>query len=371
MSGRYDTIVLGAGIAGVCAAYWLKEAGQKVLLLDKKGLLAGASGAAGAFLSPRLGKGGDLQRITNEAYAFALGFYAKRVPEAFFQKGLVRIPKDGSDAEKFRVYEKHLDIPFRLCGAEELPFISKEALEYCAFCFEDAAFVDPMSVARKLVEGVDTAFGAAYTPQKVGGRWRVGRYLAENIVIATGSDTLPVEIPYIKIGGVWGERVDVKSGADIPVTLHRQISVSANIGGTVRIGATHVRDDARSEIERVNDLIVSAIELVPGLKDQTLMRIYAGMRSSVNDHFPLVGAVADLQESAKRLKSPPKSVKPESEEVVRKEGCYIVGCFGGRGFVFAPLMGKMLAEKIVDGKIVDLSVSPDRYLLRALRKGAI
>ena len=75
-----------------------------------------------------------------------------------------------------------------------------------------------------------------------------------------------------------------------------------------------------------------------------------------------------MQESAKRLKSPPKSVKPESEEIVRKEGCYIVGCFGGRGFVFAPLMGKMLADKIVDGISVDISVSPDRYLLRSLRK---
>jgi len=74
---RFDAIIIGAGIAGISVAYWLNEAGQKVLILEKDGLLSGASGAAGAFLSPRLGKGGELQQITNKAYLFALDFYKK------------------------------------------------------------------------------------------------------------------------------------------------------------------------------------------------------------------------------------------------------------------------------------------------------
>ncbi|BBG65868.1 FAD dependent oxidoreductase [Hydrogenimonas sp.] len=365
---RYDTIVIGAGIAGICAAYWLKEAGQKVLLVDKKGLLAGASGAAGAFLSPRLGKGGALQLLTNEAYRFALGFYAQKAPEAFFQKGVARIPKDEPDAERFESYKKHLDIPFDLCEAKELSFIDEDALKFGALCFGNAAFVDPAGVAKRLTEGIDTALSLAAAPSKERGGWRVGRFLSENIVLATGSEKLPVEIPYIEIGGVWGERVDLKSEAEIPMSLHRQISVSANIDGTVRVGATHVRGGTESEIERINGLIVQAIELVPSLKDQTLSRIYAGRRSAVSDHFPLVGAVADLNETARRLKTPHRSIKPESEEIVAKDGCYIAGCFGGRGFVFAPLMGKMLSEKILGRRRVDISVSPDRYLLRYLRK---
>ena len=364
---RYDTIVVGAGIAGISSAYWLREAGQRVLLIDKKGLLAGASGAAGAFLSPRLGRGGDLQKITNEAYRFALDFYARTVAEGFFQKGLVRIPKDEKDAEKFAGYEPFIDLPYERVSAADFPYIDPDAMRYGAYFFPDAAFVDPMTVAKTLTKGIETAWGIDARPEFRNGSWHAGRFSAESIVLATGAECLPIEIPYITIGGVWGERVDVRTDAEIPVTLHRQLSVSANVDGIVRIGATHVRNDPRSEIERVNQLLVDAIALVPALQDQQIVRIYAGHRSSVSDHFPLVGSVADSVRARETLGTPPRSVKPESAGIPGMHGCYIVSGFGGRGFVFGPLMGKMLARKIVEKQPVDRRVSADRYLLRYLR----
>jgi len=122
------------------------------------------------------------------------------------------------------------------------------------------------------------------------------------------------------------------------------------------------------EIERVNRLIVDAIELVPALSDQRLVRVLAGHRSSVSDHFPLLGAVADFEEAAASLKTPPRSLKPEEPSIPHRQGCYIVTGFGGRGFVFGPLMGKILADKIVEGRAIAPELSADRYLLRALRK---
>ncbi len=365
----FDTIVLGAGIAGVCTAWWLKKAGHRVLLVDKKGLLAGASGAAGAFLSPRLGKGGDLQKITNEAYRFALDFYAQKAPESFFQKGLVRLPKDEADAKRFIAYEPFIDVPFQKVTAEEFPHIDPEALRWGGFYFPDAAFVDPTGVAETLVRDIETAWGIEGPVRQTEGLWAVGKYRAKNLVLATGAAQLPMAIPYIQIGGVWGERVDVRSDAAIPVTLHQKLSVSANVDGFVRIGATHVRHDPRSEIERVNQLIVDAVKLVPGLKDQQIVRIFAGHRASVNDHFPLVGAMADYEAAKAKLGCAPKSLKPEDPAIPRIENLYIVNGFGGRGFVFGPLMGKIAAEKIVHDTSVDARISADRYLLRRLRKG--
>ncbi|RUM44902.1 MAG: hypothetical protein DSY46_04380 [Hydrogenimonas sp.] len=364
----YDTIVVGVGIAGISTAYWLKEAGQRVLLIDKEGLLAGASGAAGAFLSPRLGKGGALQRITNEAYRFAIDFYAKSVPEALFQKGLVRIPKDEGDAKKFETYRKHCDIAYRWCDSKDFSFITPTAMQYGAFYFEHSAFVDPMTVAKALTASIETEWGIDAKPLYQEGYWYVGEYRAKHIVLATGADKPPVDMPYITIGGVWGERVDVKTSADIPVTLHQKLSVSANIDGIVRIGATHVRNDPRSELERVNQLIDDAIALVPALKDCQMVRIYAGHRSAVNDHFPIVGAVADTEQAKATLKVPSKSIKPESDAIPHLPNCYMIGAFGGRGFVFAPLMGKIMADKIINNQPVDASISLDRYLLRYLKR---
>ena len=362
----YDVIIIGAGIAGVSVAYWLKKFGQKVLLIDKISLFAGGSGAAGAFLSPRLGKGSELQRITNEAYLFALDFYSKTVPEGFFQKGLVRIPKDEEEAKKFEIFKEYLNMPFKLCKIDEFSFINRATIQKRVLFFPFSAFVDVGLVAKRLTKSIDTKFGYEAKPIYKDGVWIVGEYVSKNIVIATGADKLPVDIPYIKIGKLFGERIDLKTSAKITVTLHKKISISANIDGVVRIGATHVRDDLKSTNKRIEKLIQDAIELIPDLKDYSLLKIYLGYRSSVNDYLPIVGAVANLNKLLS-LKPSLKELKPESSKIPRVSGCYILGGFGGRGFVFAPLMGKFLAKKIVENKDIDKTVSSDRYLLRFLK----
>ena len=39
-----DVIIVGAGISGASAAWWLKDAGLKVVVLDKGAICAGATG---------------------------------------------------------------------------------------------------------------------------------------------------------------------------------------------------------------------------------------------------------------------------------------------------------------------------------------
>ena len=93
MPEQYDTIIIGAGIAGCCTAYTLQKKGQKVLLVDRSAVAAsGGSGAAGAFVSPKIGKGSTLQILTNEAFHFSKDFYLKHFPDYFHQTGVIRIP---------------------------------------------------------------------------------------------------------------------------------------------------------------------------------------------------------------------------------------------------------------------------------------
>jgi len=97
----YDVIIIGAGIAGATIAHALTQKNQKVLVIDKNGIASGGSGAAGAFVSPKIGKGSSLQKLTNEAFVYAKDFYLSTCPEYFHQTGVIRIPKNDEDARKF------------------------------------------------------------------------------------------------------------------------------------------------------------------------------------------------------------------------------------------------------------------------------
>ena len=58
---EFDYVIVGAGIAGCSTAYFLSKYSKSILLIDKNEKVAfGASGAAGAFLSPLLGKPNNL-----------------------------------------------------------------------------------------------------------------------------------------------------------------------------------------------------------------------------------------------------------------------------------------------------------------------
>ena len=49
MSTQPDVVVIGAGVMGCSAAYWLSKAGLKVIVLEKEAIGAGASGMSAAL----------------------------------------------------------------------------------------------------------------------------------------------------------------------------------------------------------------------------------------------------------------------------------------------------------------------------------
>jgi len=155
MPEHYDSIVIGAGIAGCCTAYALQKKGQKVLLVDRSAVAAsGGSGAAGAFVSPKIGKGSPLQTLTNEAFHFSKDFYLEHFPDYFHQTGLIRIPKDEEDAQKFEIYEPFNESKYR--------WVEKDALEKTgiynsedSFMFEEAGVCDAPEMCEAILEKVE------------------------------------------------------------------------------------------------------------------------------------------------------------------------------------------------------------------------
>lgn len=382
MPKTYDTIIIGAGIAGATTAYTLTQKKQKVLVIDKNGIATGGSGAAGAFVSPKIGKGGALQSLTNEAFVYAKDFYLSTCPEYFHQTGVIRIPKDADDAKKFSEYEKFNENRYEWYSKEKLNTLGILA-EFDSFFFPEAGDCDAPQVCKFLLKDIDVHICTIEQIAYQDGSWYVLRQAqepvngdtksvaelveAKNIVLATGYESNLADLRYMGIRGTWGTRGDFRSSLDLNVSMHQSMSVGSNIDGIIKLGATHekeVNTPKACEDAQALSLQAKASSLID-ISDLQLQEVFCGMRAGSKDYFPLVGKVIDVPFMLAQYPAITRGAKPALQY---RDNLFVCNGLGGRGFVFAPLMAQMLAEFIVDGKEVDSRVDADRLFLKWCRK---
>lgn len=387
----YDTIIIGAGIAGASSAYFLSQKGQKVLVLDKEGIATGGSGAAGAFVSPKIGKGSPLQKLTNEAFVFARDFYLEHFPHCYHQSGVVRIPKDEADAKNFAEYELHNEQSYSRWDAETLKGHGIK-VPFESFFFDEAGACDAPETCRAMLEDIEYLQYDVKEIERDGESWSVklrhpeldsGSPLtsheipdqvrndveirAKNIVLATGYENTLFDMRYMGVKGTWGTRGDFRSSLPMKVSMHQSMSVSANMNGIIRLGATHekgVKEPKPCEEAQALSLKQNASSMVD-TSDMELVETFCGMRAGSKDYFPLVGRVIDVPTMLEAYPTIVRGAKPELRYI---DNLYICNGLGGRGFVFGPLMAKVLADLIVDDKEVDHRVNSDRLFLKWCRK---
>jgi len=366
MSKIYDTIIIGAGIAGASTAYALEKKGQDVLVLDKRGIAAGGSGAAGAFVSPKIGKGSPLQKLTNEAFEYAKDFYLSTCPAYFLQTGVVRIPKNEEDAQKFSSYEPYNDNKYENYTKKDLEQVGIKS-EFKSFYFPEAGVCEAQALCKYLLTNIEVAEYEVKEINQENEVWSVGEYRARNLILATGFESDLADLHYMGIRGTWGTRGDFSSSHTLDVSMHQSMSVSANVNGIIKLGATHekeVKEVIPCKEEQALLLKEKASSMID-TSDLQLKEIFCGMRSGSKDYFPLVGKVIDVPFMFENYPAITRGAKPKLKYV---DNLFICNGLGGRGFVFAPLMAKILAESIVEGKEIDLRVNPDRLFLKWARK---
>lgn len=362
----YDSIIIGAGIAGATVAYALKQKNQKVLVLDKNGIATGGSGAAGAFVSPKIGKGSSLQTLTNEAFAFAKDFYLATCPQYFHQTGVMRIPKDEVDAQKFCEYERFNDNLYENYSKGQLQKLGINTT-FNSFFFPEAGDCDASEVCAFLLKDIEVLQYEVKELKRENNVWMAGEHRAKNIILATGFEGGLLDLRYMGIKGTWGTRGDFSSVLDLKVSMHQSMSVGANVDGIIKLGATHEKEVKQVQPcrkEQALALKAQASTLID-TSDLELKEVFCGMRAGSKDYFPLVGKVIDVPVM---LETYPAITRGKKTEVKYIDSLYICNGLGGRGFVFAPLMAKLLAECIVEDKEVDARVCADRLFFKWCRK---
>ena len=386
MNKEYDYVIIGAGIAGCSLAYFLKKYSKSILLIDRNSNVAfGASGAAGAFLSPLLGKPNDFKDLIVKSLIFSTNFYKNLSEDLISNCGVCRIPKNGEDRDKFESYKPYMD--FKYTQMDD------------GYFFEIGSQVTPSLICEKLTKDIEKklSYNVEKLEQNQDSTWIINDELcAKNIILTTGADIKHIKEEYFDIRGVWGQKIDVSTTTQTHINYHKECSVSkaSKIEGSdlykVSIGATHHKFNCDKNIcnycietANINDcskcynnsivnsdsvkLIALANDIIK-LENVEVIDVKIGARASSNDYFPMIGKLVDSKKSIEKFPHLLNGTHIKNSMLETVNNLYVINGVGGRGFVLSPYLANELVEHIINDKQIEDNLSNHRLFKRWSKK---
>ena len=378
---EFDYVIVGAGIAGCSLAHFLSKYSQSVLLIDKNEDVAfGASGAAGAFLSPLLGKPNKFKDLITKSLNFSINYYKENFSEDLINCGTCRIPKNEEDEEKFQSYIPYMDFEYE--KYEE------------GYLFKIGSLVKPYELCKKLSKNTQKLFDyEVKTIEKKENIWTINDEIkAENLFLTTGADTSLIDEKYLDIRAVWGQKIDINTTTSININYHKECSLSiSNNDQVVSIGATHNRFDSDKidssynlKLKNINKIkhndytkniiqndiaeLLKKANDIKVLNDVKVLDVKIGARASSVDYFPMVGKLVDAEKSFEKYPHLKNGFQIKNENLEMIENLYILNGVGGRGFVLSPYLAHVLVENIFNNIEIEEEITNFRLFKRWAKK---
>jgi glycine/D-amino acid oxidase-like deaminating enzyme len=380
--GRYDAIVLGAGVIGASTAWHLVQAGLSVALVDAEGPAAAASGASDGAVSVASKKPGPLARLATASllytrnlaadgplmhgyhprpsYIFGSGPAEGAAIDALIAKldalgDAVRLRRDGTadllpgtGASVERLVELtgegHMPGYVAVAGYLRDPRIVKiwparvRGLEET-----DAGVIVDLGTRRLHASRVIAALGVSTTtlfPQMP-----VIPRAGQLFVTDRGA---PGALP----GALTSAAYLLAKTTDMTALPRPPVVIDPLSTGQYLIGSTREdhADPGRVDFATLQKLMTRAAETWPALRNRRVIRAFAGVRAAVSDGLPIVG------------------LAPGSTRVTLATG------FEGDGICLSAVIGREVARMAADeaptpALSADLAaLAPTRFT--ALQEGA-
>jgi tRNA 5-methylaminomethyl-2-thiouridine biosynthesis bifunctional protein len=371
----FDFAIIGAGINGCACSYFLTKEGFSVALFDHVAIASGGSGAAGAFISPKISKKGDIQSLIESAYLFSLDFYNQNFPSMIKNSPLLHIARDEKENKKVKEFKESTALKFSDMPDKTLSLLSDYAKEHESLFLERSATVDAKRVCEELSKDA-TFFKEKVTELNFNGdHYIFGDTKAKKVILANGAYTQLLNEPYINLRGIWGHRIDVKTTTALDHNIHNFVSISASDQNNIlAIGATHnvhfhpERSSEAYDLQSGRDeLIEKALKSVK-LENIEILADHVGLRCGSNDYFPYLGKLVKTNETLDKFPQLQFGKSVDERKLIYYENLYMINGVGGYGFVLAPYIAKILCDHIIKDENIDHTLEPSRLFFRYAKK---
>jgi glycine oxidase len=318
-----DVIIVGGGVIGCSAAYFLAREGLSVTLLERDGLAAHASGAAAGMLAPiceSTGEGPLFELGVRSLAAF--GELAPRLRELsgidpqLVPSGILRVALSAEEAGHLRDQVTRapghglewLEPP---AARELVPEITPESFGALwsrreGHVYSPAVTRAYAGAAARLGAQIETGVPVLEWIQRdgrvMGVRTADGVKPSGHVVVCAGAWT-----PFLRKQGIDPVPVSPVRGQILaltapqpgfgPIVWGEGAYLVPKLNGSVVVGATeeHAGYDCRTTVAGIAGLLAAAPRLVPALAESAFLTAWAGLRPDTPDHLPLVGPVPGVE----------------------------------------------------------------------------
>lgn len=365
MNRRADVVVVGGGIVGVSAAYHLAAAGAgSILLLERADRLGtGSTGACAGGFRHQFSSEVNI-RLSLASVPMILGFSEEHgIPLDVSQDGYLFLVRDEEAWRGFVAaaeLQRSLGVPAELLSAGDaaslVPGISTDDVVGAAYCPWDG-IADPSgltlgyaTVARRAGAVIET--GIEVTAVRVEGERVAG--------VSTSKGDVDAAL-VVNAAGPWAGRLAETAGFEIPLEpVPRNVVTTGPFPGAperrtlvidavtsfylhkegdgVLMGMGSPRErtsfDTRPDERFISDeLLPTAVRVFPPVAEAGVASTWAGLYEMTPDRHPVVGEAPGVR------------------------GFYLATGFSGHGFQHAPVIGKVLAELVVEGRASTVDIS--------------
>jgi glycine/D-amino acid oxidase-like deaminating enzyme len=292
--------VVGAGMSGLAAAYFLAEKGCAVTIFDAKGIGKGASGVAAGLMHPYAGAHSKKNRFADEGMKattqllnVASGFLNRQVHSPL---GVLRLATTPEQHLNFKYCaDTHPDVKW--LEAEDCSRLVPDSLPLPGIFIQSGLAIDcPLYLDGLLL--ACKSLGAEYLVQEIDALDQLASF--DHVIIAAGAASMRFkELASFRLSPVKGQVLEIawpKEVQPLPCPIASQAYLLMQPDGRAIAGATfeHYFDSDAPDLDAACKEIMPKVKaFFPSIGKEDVIGCRAGIRASAPGRLPIATRAGD------------------------------------------------------------------------------